>query len=664
MKKIVLLLLLLSALISETGAQTRYVVRFKNKGGSSFTLANPQAYLTQRSINRRTRYNIPVDSTDLPVTPSYVTQVKNVANVNLLGVSKWLNAVAIQTTDPNALTTINGFAFVQSTTAVAKDDGTINPFGKFTVEEMDEDIPVSTSRLTADYFNYGTDPYTEIHLHNGEFLHNIGLRGQTMQIAVLDAGFTNYNVYRSFDSININGQVLDKWNVVLQNTNLSVHSHGMQCLSTMAANIPGQFVGKAPKAFFHLYCTEDDTGENPIEEFFWSCGAERADSIGTDVISTSLGYTTFDIPSMNHTYADMNGNTTMAAIAADLAAKKGIMVFASIGNDGNGGWHFLGTPSDGDSVIAVGAVNKTGTVWSGSSYGPSSDGQVKPNLASIGLNAVVQNAGSNTVGTGTGTSFACPNMAGLGTCLWQGFPEYSNVKVQLAMQLAASKATNPDDRVGYGIPNMKNAFAILLIEYATSSATVNACNATINWTSKDVGAMKYIIERKLPGELVFSAVGQLSAATGDLLAVHSYQFNNTIVSATAGTVSYRIGQVIDTAAASLTVAYIDTASVVIGTGCVATGTGNVDPNKVAITVQPNPAAGSTVSVIIETPYAVTKMPLLVYDSKGRMVMQVNSSKVSGKKTLDLNIERLASGKYYIKVLNGDKPIGTAEWIRL
>jgi hypothetical protein len=780
MKKFIPVFLVSLFLISESQAQfSRYIVRLKNKGGTPYTFSNPIAYLSQRAIDRRVKYSIAIDSTDLPVTPSYVTQIRNVPNVTLLNVSRWMNAVTIQTTDPNAINTINGFSFVQSLTGIASrmaDNGRNAP-DKFALENIITELPPSTDRIediTADYFNYGTLAYNEIHLHNAEFLHNIGLRGQGMQIAMLDNGFNNYLALKAFDSINANGQVLGTWDFVAREANVSNDgSHGMNCFSIIGANIPGQFVGKAPKASFWLYQTEDNASEYPIEEFNWSCGAERSDSSGADVISTSLGYYTFDNATLNYTYTNMNGNTTIAAIAADRAAKKGLIVFAANGNEGNGAWHFLITPADGDSVVAVGAVNSAGVIGSFSSYGPSSDGQIKPDISSVGVGTVIQNT-NNTIGTGSGTSFACPNMAGMSTCLWQGFPEFNNMKIVKAMQQAGSKATNPDDRVGYGIPNMKLAFGNLLIDFATSastidtctakinwtskdvsamkyeierklpgqlvytkvgelnptaglllsnhsyqfsntiinstggtvsyrirqiidtavstfmavyidttnvsisascfsaflignatsSATVNGCNATINWTSRDLGNMKYEIERKVPGELVYSKVGDVAAQAGVVLINHSYQFNNAIISPTAGTVSYRIRQIIDTAAATFAAVYIDTADVTIPGGCFATGTGNIDPNKELVTVQPNPVSGSSVNLIIETAYAVTNMPIAVYDGKGRLLMQLYNSKGTGKKTIALNIDRLAKGKYYIKVFNGQKEIGTAELLKL
>ncbi|NOT52923.1 MAG: S8 family serine peptidase [Chitinophagaceae bacterium] len=670
MKKCLLLFLLSAFVFNEAEAQfTRYVVKLKNKGGTTGTFTNPLAYLSQRAIDRRTRYGIAIDSTDLPVSLTYLNQVKAVANVTVLNVSKWLNSISIQTSDANAITTINGFAFVQSVNSIAAKPVGIEPAGKnkFELENIERELPQlqNTQRLTADFFNYGTNSYNEIHLHNGEFLHNIGLRGQGMVISMLDGGFFNYLTLDAMDSAVANGQILSTWDFVARHASVvEDNSHGMQCLSTIVANIPGQFIGKAPKAAFHLFRTEDVATEYPIEEHNWVCGAERADSSGSDIISSSLGYADqMSNAVFNHTYADMNGNTLMCSIAADLAAKKGILVFNANGNEGGSSWNFLISPADGDSVVAVGAVNSAGAVGGFSSYGPSSDGQIKPDLASVGVSALIQGTG-NTVVAGNGTSFACPNMAGLGTCLWQAFPEFNNMKILKAMQQAGTRASNPDDRVGYGIPNMKTAFANLLKDFATSSATVNACNATINWTSKDVRAMHYIIERKLPGEVNYTPVGQLPPATGDILAIHNYQFNNVIISPTPGTVSYRIGQVIDTALATLTLVYIDTANVTITSGCFATGTGNVDPDKVAVTVQPNPVSGTTLTLIIETPYAVTNMPIGVYDSKGRLMIQVNSSKGTGKKTIDLDIQRLATGKYYIKVLNGVKTIGTAELLKL
>jgi hypothetical protein len=476
MKRLLPLFVVSFLIVNESHAQfTRFLVRLKNKGATSFTIADPSPYLSSRAITRRTRYNITIDSSDLPVPATYITQIRNVPNVTVLNVSKWLNAVDIQTSDPNAITAINALPFVQSTAAVASKS--VGP-GHNKYDGENPVIGFGNSRMEGqqgNFFNYGASSFNEIHLHKGEFLHDIGLRGQGMLITVLDGGFFHYTTLKAFDSANLNGQILSTWDFVNREASVTEDdAHGMMCLSTIVANIPGQFVGKAPKASFHLFKTEDVNSEYPIEEFNWVCGAERADSAGSDVITSSLGYNTFDNPTFDHTYSQMNGNTTICTTGADIAAKKGIIVFNAAGNEGTNGWHYIIAPADGDSVVAVGAVNSSGTVGSFSSYGPSADGRIKPDMASVGVTALVQ-ATNNTVGTGNGTSFATPNMAGLGTCLWQGFPEFNNMRIIRALKEAGSIYASPNDRIGYGIPDLKTAFGTLLTEYATSTASITAC---------------------------------------------------------------------------------------------------------------------------------------------------------------------------------------------
>jgi hypothetical protein len=521
----------------------------------------------------------------------------------------------------------------------------------------------STAKLQgkeADYYDYGTSSYNEIHLNNGEFLHNVGLRGQGMQIAMLDGGFFNYTNLRSFDSINQNEQVLATWDFVNRNASVVEDaSHGMQCLSTIAANIPGQFVGKAPKASFYLYRTEDASQEYPIEEFNWVCGAERADSSGADVISSSVGYYDFDNAAFNYSYADMNGNTTLAARGADHAARKGLLVFNSAGNEGTNGWKYIATPADGDSVVAVGAVAITGAPAAFSSYGPSSDGQVKPDVAALGVGAIVQ-ATNNTLGTNNGTSFACPIMAGMGTCLWQGFPEFNNMKIVQALRQAGSIADTPNDRIGYGIPNMKTAFKNLLTQFATSSASLSACNVTLNWTSKDISAMRYEIERKLTDETNYTRIATVNPPPGILLANHSYSFENTLVDIDPGSISYRIRQVIDTTTSSFADVYIDTAQVMLATACT---TSVNEPTGTRVYMFPNPSSGNA-SVIVETVEAISKLNIVLFDMKGRSILRMERSKGTGKAIIELPAGGLPSGKYIIKVYDGKKHVGTTELLRL
>ena len=664
MKKLIIVLIGSCLFFTETRAQfTSYIVRLKNKGGTPFSFSAPAAYLSQKAINRRTKYGIAIDSTDLPVTSSYITQIAAVPNVTVLNVSKWQNSVSVQTSDPTAITAINGLSFVQSVAPIAARTQHVDN-GKFNTTEQPYISSQRETRMSADFFNYGSGSLNEINLHKGQFLHNIGLRGQGMTIALLDGGFFNYNTLDAMDSIIVNNQVLDTWDFYSKNATVADdHSHGMQCLSTIAANIPGQFIGKAPKANFMLYRTEDVIPEYPIEEFNMVCGMERADSAGADVISASLGYSEFDDPSFNYTYANMDGNTTISARGADLAAKKGILFVCAAGNEGSLPWHYIVTPSDGDSVLAVAAVNTSGTVGGFSSFGPSGDGQVKPDVASVGVGAMVQST-FNTVGTNNGTSFACPNMAGLSTILWQGFPEVNNMRIVRALRESGSIASAPDNRIGYGIPDLKSAFGSLLTEFATSTSTINGCGVSVNWTSKDVSAMKYEIERKGPGETSFTKVGDLSPSAGVSLATHNYEFIHMLAAGSTGSFSYRIKQIIDTAAATFSAVYIDTTVASIASACVITAVVNPGTISNYVTVRPNPSAGSSATIIIETTDAVPTMPILVYNMNGRLVQRLQESKGSGKKIIDIPLSKLAKGKYFINVYNKDVLIGTAEFIRL
>jgi serine protease AprX len=664
MKKIIGCLVSALVLAQVAGAQTRYIIKFKDKGTSPYSLSNPSAYLSPKSVARRLRYSIGYDSTDLPVTPRYIDSIRLAGQVTILNISKWLNSVSIQSSDPATLAKINSFPFVQS--MVSMGSRMMMPFdppGKLRTETTQGQLDAQGILGTDDYFSYGS-AYSQIHIHNGEFLHNIGLRGQQMVMSMIDAGFNNYLTVKAFDSARINGQILGVYDFVAHDSSVNEdNAHGMECFSTIAANIPGQFVGTAPKANYFLFRSEDAATEYPIEEHNWVCAAERADSLGSDIISTSLGYNTFDAPyaSASHTYADMNGNITMAAVGADLAAKKGILVVVSAGNNGNDSWHYIATPADADSVLAVGAVSGAGVPASFSSYGPSSDGQVKPDVAAVGVATTVQLPG-NVIGTNQGTSFSAPIMAGLTTCLWQGFQEYNNMKIIDALRKAGSIVATPNDRIGYGIPDVRKAVMSLLKEFSTANASLTNCKTTINWMSKDMSAMKYEIERKLPGQPGFTKVGEVSG-TGASFAQHSYSYDDVLGNASAGTLTYRIRQVLDTATASFFADYTDTVSVNLTTACTATGVNTVNPAENAVTILPNPAR-SKFSVKITTTYPVQNLVIRLLDAKGQSVSVWSKAKGTGTTTFEFAASQLASGKYFITISNGDKLIATKELLKL
>jgi serine protease AprX len=542
MKKTILLAVLIAGFCNNSFSQTRYIIQLKDKATSPFSLGNPAAFLSNRALQRRTRYNIAVDSADLPVTPRYIDSIRLAGAVTILNTSKWLNQVAIQTTDAAALIKINALPFVMGATPVASIIQGTNTAVNKKLELTENTVPANNpvpQNILADYYSYGQS-FGQVHLHNGEFLHNRGFRGQSMHMAVMDAGFLNYLTIPTFDSVRNSNQILGTWDFVTGNASVNEdHPHGTNCLSTIAANMPGVFMGTAPKTSFYLYRTEEAATEYPIEEQNWAAAAERADSLGVDVCSVSLGYFAFDNAAYNHTYADMNGNTTIIAKAADIAAKKGMLIVVAAGNEGNGSWRYIISPADADSVMAVGAVNTSGVVGSFSSYGPSSDGQVKPSVAAVGVAAVVASTTTGQPVFSNGTSFACPNMAGLSTCLWQAFPEVNNMTVINTLQQSATRATTPNDRVGYGIPDMKKSFVMLVKQLFTKQpAAVANCAATLQWTAKTDSVISITVERKLLSDASYVTVSTQNS-TG-AFAARNFTYTDNLAGITGNTINYRL----------------------------------------------------------------------------------------------------------------------------
>ena len=306
--------------------------------------------------------------------------------------------------------------------------------------------------------------------------------------------------------------------------------------------------------------------------------------------------------------------------------------------------------------MAVGAVNVAQQVWPNSSYGPSADGQVKPDVASVGWGTILQYS-NNGIGGGNGTSYACPNMAGLTACLMQGFPEFNNMKIVNALRMAGSIATAPNDRIGYGIPDMKKAFSDLLIDFATSTAVINNCVTTLTWTSKDISAMKYVVERKLASESTYIKMAEYNGQ-GNTLSTHSYQFTDSLANLSAGNISYRISQIVDTASISFTSVFIDTTNINHGIVC-----SNMNINAPAIIqIYPNPVKTSA-TIAMESGKAVASLYIHVFDMKGSLVKSYKKSKPAGKTNFDLPVNSLAPGKYIVKFFDESETIGTAEFIK-
>lgn len=471
-KTISLCLLAFTALLSfaQINSGDKYFIQFTDKDNSPYSIENPEAFLSQRAIERRERYGIPIDMYDLPVNPQYIEAVANIG-VAVSNPTKWLNGIVVQTNDPSKITEIENLPFVAGTVknvyfddknkSISADNSfSLNkPFG---MNEQPEGpaIPYKSGNSTSS-LNYG-DAFNQIDMIGGIALHDEGYQGQGMVIAVLDGGFTYTNQMAAFDTLYLNDRILSTRDFVSGGTNVYQGStHGTSVLSTMGANLPGQIVGTAPAASFHLVRTEDTGSEYLIEEYNWVSGAEYADSAGADVINSSLSYKTFDDAAQDHTYQDMDGNTAPVTKGADRAMSRGMIVVNSAGNDGNSAtWPWVGAPADGDSVFSIGSVNAQGQYSNFSSIGPTADGRLKPNVTAQGSQTVLASINGGT-STSSGTSFSSPIIAGMTACLWQVDPTMRNMDVLNAIQMSASQATAPDELKGYGIPNYGMASIIL-----------------------------------------------------------------------------------------------------------------------------------------------------------------------------------------------------------
>jgi len=433
-----------------------YLINFTDKKNTPYSLDNPQQFLTQRAIERRTKYKISYDETDLPVNPDYIDSLKSLG-LKIGNISKWFNSVSVYTTDTLLIDTLDKISFVKS---VGLNKKTIIRKKKELPTNMQVKFEQSLDFDTSGYDYYGTG-FRQIEMLNAHYLHQAGYRGEGMLVAILDAGFYKVNELAAFDSIRQNNQIKAVYDFVDDDTTVyDAATHGMMVLSTIACNMPGEFVGTAPKADFLLLRTEQVSSEYIIEEHNWAVAAEYADSLGADIINTSLGYNTFDDTLQNHTYADMNGNTALISIAADMAAKKGILVVSSAGNEGFSQWQYITAPADADSVLTIGAVTEDENIAFFSSRGPTSDNRIKPDVCAQGMPAVVIGSNGEVIAS-SGTSFSAPIMTGAVTCLWQAHPNLNNMQIIDAIKKSADRYNHPDTIFGYGIPDFYTAHIYL-----------------------------------------------------------------------------------------------------------------------------------------------------------------------------------------------------------
>lgn len=439
-----------------TFAQEDAWVYFTDKPDATYYLANPLQMLSQRALDRRTVQGISLDVTDVPVSTTYVNQVAAATGITVMAQSKWMNAIHVRGTQTD-IQALSALSFVDH---IYYADHSFNSL----TGNQTSSIPTESSKVgkvkdkfeIEANFNYGNS-FNQIQMLNGQYLHQQDYTGSGKIIAVLDAGFPGVDTAAPFQRLHDNNLILGGYNFPDANTNFYTrNSHGTNVLSTMGGYVDGQLVGTAPDAEYYLFITEDVNSENPVEESYWVEAAERADSLGVDVINSSLGYGTYDNDAYSYTYAMRNGQIGFASRGASMAFQKGIVCVISAGNEGNDSEPHIGIPADADNILTVGAVNSAENHVSFSSIGNTADGRVKPDVCAKGASATISST-TGTITTASGTSFSSPILAGMVASFWSALPNLTAAEVIQFVKESADQYTTPDIYKGYGVPDFQLA---------------------------------------------------------------------------------------------------------------------------------------------------------------------------------------------------------------
>ncbi|OEK04635.1 hypothetical protein BFP71_14360 [Roseivirga misakiensis] len=418
------------------------MVFFTDKANTNYSTNRPLEFLSQRAIDRRLKHNAAITSQDFPVNSSYVDQV-GALGIETYYTSRWMNALLVQM-EAVDVNNVMSLPFVESVEFVSP-AAILSPPGEI---EQTDDSPLPPPRVeTLQYQMLGIDQ-----------MHTEGYMGSDVFVAIFDSGFNNYDNNPAFAHILAENRFIHTFNYVDNSIDVGNRfDHGLNVLSVLGAD--GEMIGAVPKASFMLAVTENEVSEYRIEEYNWLFAAEAADSIGVDIINTSLGYSEFDDASMDYTVSQMDGQTAVITRAANIAASKGILLVNSSGNQRNSPWGTITAPADSENVLAVGAINSIGVLAGFSSSGLGGGGTTKPDVVALGVNVEVTNPqGFLTVANGT--SFSSPLVAGLATGLIEAFPEKTNIQLMDILRESGDRAKNPDDDYGFGIPLFERAVKI------------------------------------------------------------------------------------------------------------------------------------------------------------------------------------------------------------
>ncbi len=428
----------------------KYRVTFTDKKNCGFTVKKPEQFLSPKAIARRKKFGLKVDEYDLPITAKYIDFLAS-TGCHVHNKSKWNNSVVVELSDTTCLAQVRAAAFVKDVRCVWESPDSLPV--RHTVDRHAL-VVERTDTFLADYYGYGAE---QAKMLGVEKLHEKGYRGKGLTIAVIDGGFYNADLIKGIDQ----SRILGTRNFVRpQKSVYEEQTHGMLVLSSIAANKPHTFVGTAPEASFYLLQSEDNETEQLVEEDNWCAAVEYADSLGCDIVTSSLGYFHFDHKYMNHTYAQLDGRTAINSRSASLAASRGLLMLNSAGNSGMDTWKKINFPADAKDILTVGAASEDSLNTAFSSIGNSADGRVKPDVMAEGANSAVFNVDGSVTWV-SGTSLACPIMCGAVACLMQAYPNVAPKAIIRAVQQSGHNAAHPDNIFGYGIPNMERAMQLL-----------------------------------------------------------------------------------------------------------------------------------------------------------------------------------------------------------
>lgn len=428
------------------GKSFYYRLYLRDKRHTAYSLERPYEFLSPKSISRRIRQKLTVDSTDIPVSQVYLDSIRN-SGLIIVGTSKWHNTVLVKSKLADIDLLASHFNFIVNKKMVFESPDSIDA----TTRKQ-----IHNSLLPSPFVNDSSSVYAaadmQISRINGKQLHERGFKGKGMTIAVLDGGFMNVDKIPAFDNVDI----ITKRNFVDDGCTdiCNEIDHGTKVLSAMAVNQPRVYVGTAPEAQYVLLRSEDYNNEVHVEEDYWTMAAEYADSMGVDLINSSLGYHRYD-DDTKHTaprQSQLDGKTSFVSQSASMLAGKGMILVNSAGNEGMGSWKKVGFPADATDILAVGAMSPDSINAAFSSIGPTADGRVKPDVMAPGCPACVV-TGKGTMADEVGTSFAAPVVCGLVACLWQAFPTKTAKEIIDMVRHAASQHDKPDNIFGYGVAN-------------------------------------------------------------------------------------------------------------------------------------------------------------------------------------------------------------------